>query len=111
VPSQTQTSSLILDGKAGSYPKGERKRDHPFNKVEDLNKDEDKDEDEDEDDVLVVTSHCDYDRESPCGKHTWVLALSLYCLVVSQLGTTGHNLKFSLWRGKFCDVPCTKRYI
>ena len=45
----------IIDGKAGSYPKGERKRDHPFNKVEDL----DENEDEDGDDVLVVTSHCD----------------------------------------------------
>lgn len=56
VPSQTQTSPPIIDGKAGSYPKGERKRDHPFNKVEDLIEDED----EDEDDALVVTSHCDY---------------------------------------------------
>jgi hypothetical protein len=38
--------------------KGERKQNHPFNKVEDLDLDED--EDEDEDNVLVVTSHCDY---------------------------------------------------
>lgn len=56
VPSQTQTFPPIIDGKAGSYPKGERKWDYPFNKVEDL----DENEDEDEDDVLVVTSHCDY---------------------------------------------------
>jgi hypothetical protein len=58
VPSQTQTPPPIIDAKAGSYTKGERKRDHPFNKVKDLI--EDKDEDEDEDNALVVTSHCDY---------------------------------------------------